>query len=127
MAKWQSEKETLLPVTLLPVPFPYLWLAFLIGLVGNVGWWWVVDSIINERISIYFQGANDSGIMFAFFLYSFFLLLTPFLFFKLHYHTFTKQRIIATVLLTILAIALLVGVWIVLFAIAIRGIFYQLN
>jgi nitrate reductase gamma subunit len=90
--------------------------------VGNVAWWWVVDSITNDKIAIYLNGMIDSGIMFGFFFYSLFFLLTPFIFFKLKYSHSSKAQMAAVIGLTIVSIAIVAGVWILLFAIAIRGL-----
>ncbi len=105
-----------------------LWLAFVIGLVGNVVWWWLVGDVINsERISMYLWGTNDDGIMFSFFLYSFFVVITPFIFYKLKHGHFSRKAIVYNIIVSLIVAGLVLGVWILLAINAYRGIFEQLN
>lgn len=103
------------------------WGAFVIGLVGNVVWIWLFDKITNDNISIYLRGTDDSGIMFSFFLYSFFIVITPFIFYKLKHGHFSGKAIVYNLIVSLLTAGIVLGVWIVLAVNAYRGIFEQLN
>lgn len=109
------------------VQWKHLWIALSAGIVVNVGWWWVIFSITNERISIYLLGTESDGVLLSFFLISFFIIITPFIFTKLHYGSFTAKRTIMSILIAVLTAGFVLGIWLALAIVGYRGIFYQLN
>lgn len=104
------------------------WGAFFVGLIGNVVWWWLISVTLNtSKTSIYLKGAETDGIMLGFFLYSFFVVITPFIFYKIKHGHFTGKAIVYNLIVSLLTAGVVLGVWIVLAVIAYRGLFEQLN
>jgi len=87
----------------------------------------LVDKSINEYTSIYLLGTNDTGIMFGFFLYSFFIVTTPFIFYKFKYGHFSGKAIVYNIILSLIVAGLVLGAWILLAIKAYQEMFYQLN
>ena len=104
------------------------WGAFVIGLVGNVVWWWLIFlTLNNEKASIYLGGAEVMGTVFGFTLYSIFIITTPFIFYKMKHGHFSGKAVVYNLIVSLLTAGIVLGIWIVLAVIAYRGLFEQLT
>jgi len=79
-----------------PVQWQHLWLALLIGLVGNVGWWWAMVHI-PYKVSRILGGVEIESMLLSIVVVTIFYFFLPFVFAKLKGVSFhTKSVLICT-------------------------------
>ena len=98
-----------------PVLWRHLWAAFLIGLVGNIGWWWVVLDLFPSKISFYIQGFESGGLAISSCIIVLFISATPFVFYKLKYNHLRIMQVVYTIILGIILLLLEISAIIYLF------------
>ena len=108
------------------ISWKHLWLAFGVGLAGNVAWWWVIFEL-PSKISSFIHEVELSGFLFGLLFYAIFIALLPFIFFRLKYHRLNVKQIIYCIILSLLVLSLEIGGGIILFFIGWNRLFYAFN